>query len=145
MSLHINGDISISYTDLHYLCRDLVDIYEAMESACLFSKEQLQIVETAIKLAGDIEAYAETDGTDWEKYMDYYEEEDLEPEIRRKLSELRDIIGDKTQITVGNNQNKDNGYVTFVNGNLYSNFLTYKEAESEIRDILTGIKLGEKK
>ena len=141
MSIYVNGSIGIDPVDLHYLSRDLGAVYCAMEEA-VFDKKLLQIVQTAIDLAEDIENCVEhNESTDWEKYMDYYEEEDLDPEIKENLSKLRDIIGNETQITVGNNQNGDNGYVTFVNGDLYSNFLTSDSAEDEIRSILTGIKL----
>ena len=111
-----------------------------MEEAGLH-KKLLQIVQTAIDLAEDAEdSVVETELSDWEKY-ELDDEEDLDEDIRNKLSQLRNIIGTETRIRVGNSDNEENGYVTFVDEDLYSNYLTYEEAKSEICDILTGIRL----
>lgn len=79
----------------------------------------------------------------WEKYelYDLEDKQDLSPKVKSELDTLRSLIGKEESIKVGNAGGPDM-FMTFVNGNLYSNFMSFNEAESEIRSILTGIEIG---
>ncbi len=91
----------------------------------------------------EIKDIEDANTSDWEKY-EVDEEKHLNIPEQRGLRNLRNIVGPEDRIRVGN-QGNFSDYVIFVDEDLYSNSLTEEEAESEIRCLLTGIRLGERK